>query len=609
MHRTLRHALLGGIMLPAAALTQAATSQAFAGDVGMTASREGTIIVAQAPTPPENAKQQKGAPPKAAPKAGPTPAAPKGAQGGPPPGAPKAVQGGPPQQGAPGGQHGAPAQHGAPQHNAAPQAPATQTPAVRAPAAQSPAAQAPAAGTPANAQNAPGTPGQGKQFPGAQQKGNAPGTPAGNQPVQGQNAAPGAGAPNAQQKGFQRQPQQGQQQPAQTQHPAQAQPPVQGQQNAAPGAAPNAAPQNRAPMQGQHTVPGAAPVPGPAATPQTGVPQRQFGGQPQQQPPGHGLAGPQGRPPAAAAVLNGNVEQMRSQRHERTEPGGRVVIEEPGRTIVRENNVTIIRHDETERFRAWGGDPRIERRGNEQFAYIGRPGGYQIVTVTGPDGRLLRRMRRGPDGREVVLIDNGRPGVGVGVGVAAGAAAGFILGLAAPVINIPREQYIVDTSVAPAPMLYQTLEAPPLAAIERPYSLDEIRYNVALRDRMRRIDIDAVTFDTGSWDVGPEQQPKLDVVAGAIRQVIARNPDEVFLIEGHTDAVGNDVDNLSLSDHRAESVAAVLTEAFQIPPENLVTQGYGAQFLKIQTDGPSRENRRVTVRRITPLLNGKVASR
>ena len=81
------------------------------------------------------------------------------------------------------------------------------------------------------------------------------------------------------------------------------------------------------------------------------------------------------------------------------------------------------------------------------------------------------------------------------------------------------------------------------------------------------------------------------------------------MIEGHTDAIGNDVDNLSLSDRRAESVAVILTNAYQIPPENLVTQGYGAQHLKIPTDGPSRENRRVTARRITPLLQGGVAAR
>ena len=81
------------------------------------------------------------------------------------------------------------------------------------------------------------------------------------------------------------------------------------------------------------------------------------------------------------------------------------------------------------------------------------------------------------------------------------------------------------------------------------------------------------------------------------------------MIEGHTDAVGNEVDNLSLSDRRAESVAVVLTEVYQIPPENLVTQGYGEQHLKIPTEGPGRENRRVTARRVTPLLKGGVASR
>ena len=95
-----------------------------------------------------------------------------------------------------------------------------------------------------------------------------------------------------------------------------------------------------------------------------------------------------------------------------------------------------------------------------------------------------------------------------------------------------------------------------------------------------------------------------EAIADAIRSIVSRNQNAIFLIEGHTDAVGADVDNLSLSDRRAESVAAVLTDAFQIPPENLVTQGYGEQFLKIQTQGPMRENRRVTVRNITPLLVG-----
>jgi hypothetical protein len=53
------------------------------------------------------------------------------------------------------------------------------------------------------------------------------------------------------------------------------------------------------------------------------------------------------------------------------------------------------------------------------------------------------------------------------------------------------------------------------------------------------------------------------------------------------------------------SVALVLSQQFGVPAENLTTQGYGEQYLKVPTQGPERANRRVTVRRITPLLTGQ----
>ena len=48
---------------------------------------------------------------------------------------------------------------------------------------------------------------------------------------------------------------------------------------------------------------------------------------------------------------------------------------------------------------------------------------------------------------------------------------------------------------------------------------------------------------------------------------------------------------------------------FSVPAENLTTQGYGEQYLKINTQEPARENRRVTVRRITPLLQNEARTR
>jgi outer membrane protein OmpA-like peptidoglycan-associated protein len=295
------------------------------------------------------------------------------------------------------------------------------------------------------------------------------------------------------------------------------------------------------------------------------------------------------------------IDELRGLRRERTE-GGRVIIEEPGdRRIIREGNRTVIIHDETDRFRrAYGGsDVRTERRGREEVTIVRRPNGVEIVTVRDDNGNLIRRVRRESGRRDVVLIENevrGGPRRTI---------VEEIIELPPPAIRIPREKYVVEVERASQEDLYEAFTAPPVDRIDRSYTLEEIRRSPSLRERVRRVDVDTVTFDFGSWTLAPEQVGALTGVANAIRRTIERNPDEIFLIEGHTDAVGNDIDNLTLSDRRAETVAMVLSERFQIPPENLTTQGYGEQFLKVNTQDAERENRRVTVRRITPLLRGQ----
>jgi outer membrane protein OmpA-like peptidoglycan-associated protein len=213
---------------------------------------------------------------------------------------------------------------------------------------------------------------------------------------------------------------------------------------------------------------------------------------------------------------------------------------------------------------------------------------------------LLRRIRRDPGGREIIIIDNSyRDPRAVG---------GFFVDLPPPVVRIPYDRYVVDYAEAPPEVVYDTLIAPPVDRIERRYSLDEIRYSPNVRMLMPSIDVNTINFDLGSWEIAPDQAAKLQVIADGLNRAIQRNPREVFLIEGHTDATGNDTDNLSLSDRRAEAAAELLTQQFGVPAENLTSQGYGSQYLKEQTDGPSRINRRVTIRRITPLLNGNTAS-
>ena len=59
--------------------------------------------------------------------------------------------------------------------------------------------------------------------------------------------------------------------------------------------------------------------------------------------------------------------------------------------------------------------------------------------------------------------------------------------------------------------------------------------------------------------------------------LLERNPNETFLIEGHTDAVGSDISNLRLSDLRAATPSAAA---------ELVAQRVGQRFLRQHVDAP-----------------------
>ncbi|MFM2281306.1 MAG: hypothetical protein RLZZ444_3537, partial [Pseudomonadota bacterium] len=169
-------------------------------------------------------------------------------------------------------------------------------------------------------------------------------------------------------------------------------------------------------------------------------------------------------------------------------------------------------------------------------------------------------------------------------------------------LTIPVRDYIIDVSSEPKRDYRTFLAQPPVERVERVYSVDEVKYSARIRDKVRRIDLDTITFETGSAEISMDQASSMRRVAAAIKDILDQDPGETFLIEGHTDAVGSDESNLVLSDERAESVANVLSDMFDIPAENLVTQGYGERYLKVDTDEPERLNRRVTIRRITPLV-------
>lgn len=298
-----------------------------------------------------------------------------------------------------------------------------------------------------------------------------------------------------------------------------------------------------------------------------------------------------------------NLGDIKRGRRERREDGGRVVIEEPGnRRIIREGRRVIIENDDGERLRGASRDVEVERgpRGRTR-TIITRPNGVQIITVRNRDGEIVRRIKRLRNGREVVLFNNEirrerrarreeRDGFN------------FLIDLPNLRVAVPSREYYVYADGADEDEIEETLSAPPLEEFEDDYTLDEIRYSPDIRARLRKLNVNTVQFDFGSWEIREDQFDKLEVVARVINRIVDRDAGEIFLLGGHTDAVGSDEDNLSLSDRRAETVARILTDEFGVPPENLVTQGYGESDLLIDTQSAEGANRRVEFMRITPAL-------
>ncbi len=134
------------------------------------------------------------------------------------------------------------------------------------------------------------------------------------------------------------------------------------------------------------------------------------------------------------------------------------------------------------------------------------------------------------------------------------------------------------------------------------YSRDELARRPELTRRFGGIDIDTIRFGFNEYWVREEEVDELERMAITIERILAARPYEVFQIEGHTDAVGSDRYNLGLSRQRATAVKDALTKYFLIPRQSLITVGLGERYLKIPTQQAEAENRRVTVRRVTPLL-------
>jgi len=100
-----------------------------------------------------------------------------------------------------------------------------------------------------------------------------------------------------------------------------------------------------------------------------------------------------------------------------------------------------------------------------------------------------------------------------------------------------------------------------------------------------------VAFDYKSSSLSRQAQPILDRIGEVLTD--GKLVNSVFVIAGHTDAVGGKGYNRGLSAQRANAVKAYLREHFNIDDKRLVTVGYGEERLKNRDNPEAAENRRV----------------
>lgn len=100
----------------------------------------------------------------------------------------------------------------------------------------------------------------------------------------------------------------------------------------------------------------------------------------------------------------------------------------------------------------------------------------------------------------------------------------------------------------------------------------ELEQMQAMREEAGRmiINLSGVLFQTGQAELTPLAKQRLETVA----QALAAYPDRAIVIEGHTDAQGDEEKNRQLSLQRADAVRSYLTQR-GVPPDRMHVYGRG----------------------------------
>ncbi len=113
---------------------------------------------------------------------------------------------------------------------------------------------------------------------------------------------------------------------------------------------------------------------------------------------------------------------------------------------------------------------------------------------------------------------------------------------------------------------------------------NEFKFRLDLTPVDVPVNVDNIYYEFGKWDLLPNSVTALD----SLVDLLNLNPTIVIELMAHTDCIGNDADNFTLSQRRAQSVVSYLISK-GIQPGRLVAKGYGETAPKTVTKNIAKE--------------------
>jgi outer membrane protein OmpA-like peptidoglycan-associated protein len=153
---------------------------------------------------------------------------------------------------------------------------------------------------------------------------------------------------------------------------------------------------------------------------------------------------------------------------------------------------------------------------------------------------------------------------------------------------VSREQIVEALTTQPASLGFANR-----LLLTRSLTLAKGGYVVASSQSKPAIDLHEVYFEFNSAAITTEAEPQLRELGAALSD--PRLKGSIISIGGHTDAVGGDAFNQTLSERRAATIKWYLVDTFKLPPANLHSVGYGKRRPKNKADTFAPENRRVEI--------------